>query len=122
MSSFLIPMSLARLSPAMSASYSASLFVALKPQHIACWIRSPSGEARTRPMWAPLTLLDLSTESVHLELERSVKLRSSLSACGMTFGAKFAMKSTNTCDLRAVRCWKVMLYSLSSTVHLVSLP
>ena len=69
-----------------------------------------------------LTLLESSTESVHLELERSVKLRSSLSACGVTFRVKSAMKSANNCDLRAVRSWKVMSYSLSSTVHLVSLP
>ena len=73
-------------------------------------------------MPAPLTLLDPSTVSVHLELERSVRLRSSLLACGVTFGAKSMMKSANTCDLRAVHGWKVMSYSLSSTVHLVSLP
>ena len=72
-------------------------------------------------MPAPLTLLDPSTVSVHLELESSVKSRSSLSAYGVTFGAKSAMKSANTCDLRAVRGWKVISYSLSSTVHLVSL-
>ena len=69
MSSFLIPMSLARMSLAMSASNSASFFVARKPQRIACWIRSPSGKVRTRPMPNPLTLLDPSIESVHLELE-----------------------------------------------------
>ena len=113
MSSFLIPVSLARLSPAMSTSYSASLFVALNPYRIAYWIRSPSGEVRIRPMPTPLTLLDPLTVSVHLELERSVKLRSSLSACGVTFGAKSAIKSAKTCDLRAVRGWKVMSYSLS---------
>ena len=73
-------------------------------------------------MPAPLTLLDPSTESVHLELEHSTKLRSSLSAYGMTFGVKSAIKSANTCDLRAVRGWKVMSYSLSLTVHLLSLP
>ena len=103
MSNFLIPISLARLSPSMSASYLALLFVALKPHHIAYWIRSPLGEVRTRPMPAPLTLLNPSTVTVHLELEHSVKLRSSLPASGVTFGAKFAMKSANTCDLRAVR-------------------
>ena len=69
-----------------------------------------------------LTLLDMSTVSVHLELERSVRLRSSLSAYGVTFGVKSVMKSANTCDLRAVRGWKVMSYLLSSIVHLVSLP
>ena len=90
----------------MSASYFASLLVALKPQHIACWMRSPSGEVRTRPIPAPLTLLDPLTVSVHLELECSARLRSSLSACGVTFRAKSAMKSANTCDLRAVRGWK----------------
>ena len=87
MSSFLIPMYLARLSPTISASYSASLLVALKPQHIACWMRSPSGEVRTRLMPAPLTV------SVYLELEHSVRLRSSLSACGVTLGVKSTMKS-----------------------------
>ena len=73
-------------------------------------------------MPAPLTLLDPSTVSVHLELECYVKLRSSLSACEVTFGAKSVMKSASTCDLRAMCGWKVMSYSLSSTVHLVSLP
>ena len=76
MSSFLIPMSLARLSLAMSALYSASLFVALKPHRIACWIRSPSGEVRTRPMSDPLTLLESSTKRIHLESIRSVRLSS----------------------------------------------
>ena len=122
MLSFLIPMSLARLSPAMSALYSALLFIALKPQRIACWIRSPSSEVRTRPMSAPLMLLEPSTEIIHLELECSVRLSSSLSACRVTFGVKSAMKLANTCDLRAVRGWKVISYSLSSTVHLVSQP
>ena len=37
-------------------------------------------------------------------------------------GSEVCEKSANTCDLRAVRGWKVMSYSLSSTVHLVSLP
>ena len=73
-------------------------------------------------MPALLTLLDPSTVSVHLEFEHSVRLRSSLSACGVTLGAKSVMKSANTCDLRAVRSRKEMSYSLSSTVHLVILP
>ena len=73
-------------------------------------------------MQAPLTLLNPLTESIHLELERSVKLRSSLSTFRVTFGAKSMMKLTNTCNLRAVRGWKVMSYLLSLTVHLVSLP
>ena len=103
MLSFLIPMSLARLSPAMSALYSTSLFVALKPQRIASSIRSPSGEVRNKPMPDLLMLLEPSTERVYLELEYSVKLRSSLSTCGVMFGAKSAMKSASTCDLRAVR-------------------
>ena len=65
---FLNPLSLAMLSLAMSALYSALLFVALEPQCIACCIKSPSGEVKTRPMPASLTLLEPSTESVHLEL------------------------------------------------------
>ena len=73
------------------------------------------------PIPAPLTLLDPSTVSVHLELERSVRLRSSFLAYWVTLGVKSATKSANTCDLRAVHGWKVMSYSLSSTVHLVSL-
>ena len=68
----------------------------------------------------PLTLLEPSTESVYLELECSIKLSSFLLAYGVTFGAKSEMKSANTCDLRVVRGWKVMSYSLSSTVHLVN--
>ena len=72
-------------------------------------------------MPAPLMLLDPSNVSVHLELEHSVRLRSSLSAYGVKFGAKSAMKLANSCDLRVVHGWKVMSYSLSSTVHLVSL-
>ena len=73
-------------------------------------------------MPAPLTLLDSLTESIHLELEHSIKLSSSLSEYEVMFGVKFAMNSANTCDLRAVCGWKVLSYSLSSTVHLVSLP
>ena len=96
MSSFLIPISLARLSSAMSALYFASLFVSLKPHRIACWIRSPSGEVRTRLMLALLMLLEPSNDSVYLELECFVKLSCSLSACGVTFGAKSVMKSTKT--------------------------
>ena len=95
MSRFLIPMSLAWMSLDMSASYSTSLFVALKPQRMACWIRSPLGEVRTRPMLDPLTLLEPLTERVYLELDCSVRLSSSLSACGVTFGAKSAMKLAN---------------------------
>lgn len=87
----------------MSASYFASLFMGLKPHHIAYWIRSPSGEVRTRPMPALLMLLNPLTVSIHLELERPVKLMSPLSACGVKFGVKSAMKSANTCELRAVR-------------------
>ena len=122
MLSFLIPMSLARMSLAMSASYSASLFVAQKPHRMACWIRFPSGEVRTKPMTDPLTLLEPLTESVHLELERSVRLSSSLSACGVKFGVKSAMKLANTYNLSVVCGCKVMSYSLNSTVHLVSRP
>ena len=87
MSSFLIPMSLARMSLDMSASYSTSLFVALKPQRMACWIRSPLGEVRTKPMLDPLTLLEPSIERVHLALDHSVRLSSSFSACGVMFRA-----------------------------------
>ena len=89
-------MSLERLSPAMSALYSTSLFVALKPQRIASSIRSPSGEVRNKPMPDLLMLLEPSTASVHLELGRSVNLSSSLSTYGVMFGAKSAMKSANT--------------------------
>ena len=73
-------------------------------------------------MLDPLTLLKPLTESIHLELECSVKLSSSLSTYGVMFGVKSVMKSANTYDLRAVHGWKVMSYSLSLTVHLVSLP
>ena len=73
-------------------------------------------------MPVPLMLLDLSTVSAHLELECFVKLRSSLLAYRVMFGAKSVMKSANTYDLRAVCGWKVMSYLLSSMVHLVSLP
>ena len=44
------------LEEAMSASYSASLFVTQKPHRIACWMRSPLGEVMTRPMLDPLTV------------------------------------------------------------------
>ena len=43
-----------------------------------------------------LTLLDPSSVSVHLELERPVKLRSFLSGCGVMFGVKSTMKLAKT--------------------------
>ncbi len=63
----------------MRASYSASLFIERKPHCIACWIKSSSGEVRTRSMLVPLKLLEPSTEKVHLDVERSVRLSNSLS-------------------------------------------
>ena len=68
----------------------------------------------------PLTLLDLPTERIHLESDHSVRLSSSLSACGVMSEAESAMKSAKTCELKAVFDWKVISYSLSSMVHLVS--
>ena len=80
MSSFLIPMSLASVTPTMSASYSASLLVVQNPQWMAYWIKSPLGDVRTRPMLDLFMLLEPSTESVYLDVEHSVRLSSSLLA------------------------------------------
>ena len=120
MSSFLMPMSLVRVSPAMRALYSDSLLVAQKPHWMAYWIKSPLGEVWTKPILDPLMLLESSTKSIHLDVECYVRLSNSLSAYGIVFGVKSAMKSANTYDLSAVHGWKVMSCSLISTAHLVS--
>ena len=70
----------------------------------------------------PFTLLKPSTKSVHLDVEYSVRLSNSLSACTRVLEVKFAMKSANICDLSAMRGWKAMSYSLSSIAYLVSRP
>ena len=108
MSSFLMPMSLARVSPIMRASYSTSLLIVQKPHQMAYWIKSPLDKVRTRSMLGPLTLLESSTESIHLDVERSVRLSNTLSAYGVTFRVKSAVKSLNTYNLSAVHGWKVM--------------
>ena len=93
MSSFCIPMSLATEKLAMSASYSTSLFMALKPYFIACLMMSPSWEIRIILMPVPLVLLEPSTERVHFEARHSVMPSSSLLACARALGVKLAMKS-----------------------------
>ena len=61
-------MYLASERPTMSASYSVSLFMDLKPYLIACWMMSPFGEIRIIPMPVPLMLLEPSRERVHFEV------------------------------------------------------
>ena len=109
------PISLARLRPAIIASYSASLFVALKPQLIAVSRVSPFGEVRTIPSQLPLKLLKPSMCRVHIP-------SCGPSAYSWMLGVKSVMKSVNTYDLIVVRGWKVMSNSLSSTAHFASLP
>ena len=81
MSRFRMPMSLASERPAMSASYSASLFVALKPHLIANWMMSPYGEIRTSPRPSPPMLLEPSTESNQFGVGLSMMASHSLLAC-----------------------------------------
>ena len=51
--------------PATMASYSGSLFKALKPSRIACLILSPPGDFNCRPMSAPVCRDAPSTLRVH---------------------------------------------------------
>lgn len=116
-------MSFASVSLAMRASYSTSLLVERKLHRTACWTKSPSKEVRTSPMpevLVPLILLTPSTKSVHLDVERSVKLSNSLSACAAKSTKKLAIKSARTYDLSTVCGWKVIPYSFNSMAHLVS--
>ena len=52
-------------SPAIMASYSDSLLVALKPNRTAFSILSPVGEVNYRPLPSPVCLEAPSTQSVH---------------------------------------------------------
>lgn len=76
----------------MGASYSTSLFMALKPYLIACWMMSPSREIKIIAIPAPLMLLELSIERVHFEAGHSVMQIISLLACARTFGVKLVMR------------------------------
>ena len=86
-------MSLVSERPATSASYSTSLFVALKLHLMACWTMSHCGEIKTIPMSVPLMLLEPSTERVHLEVRHLVLPSSSLLACVRALRVKSVMKS-----------------------------
>ncbi|KAK1568173.1 hypothetical protein Q3G72_021415 [Acer saccharum] len=112
-----------RSSPAIRASYSASLFVARKPQWIDYSIMSPWGDLSTSPNPLPLMLLDPSTNKVHFPtVVSSASATGSCSACTFSHGVKSATKSANTCDFIADLGRKLMSYSLSSTAHFVSRP
>ncbi|KAL5842640.1 hypothetical protein ACOSQ3_013243 [Xanthoceras sorbifolium] len=96
--------SFAKVSPAMRASYSASLLVVLNPHRMDYAITCPSGEVSIIPSPLPLALLDPSTAKVQSSFDVSHdKVQSSSFACCRIPGVKSAMKSANACDLIAVR-------------------
>ena len=66
------------------------------------WIKSPSSEVKTRPMPKQFILLEPLIESVHLHVERSVKLNNSLLACTSVEEVKSVMKLASTHDLNAM--------------------
>ncbi|KAL5747093.1 hypothetical protein ACOSQ2_024390 [Xanthoceras sorbifolium] len=98
--------SFAKVSPAMRASYSASLLVVLNPHLMDLSMTCSVGEVSTIPSPLPLALLDPSTAKLHSSLGVSHDIvQSSSSARCRIPGVKSAMKSASTCDLIAVRGW-----------------
>ena len=61
------PISLAKSIPAISASYSAWLLLALKAKRKACSINTPLGPSKIIPALLPCWLEDPSTESIHCD-------------------------------------------------------
>ena len=92
--------------PARMASYSDSLFEALKPSRIACSILSPSGDFNCRPMPAPVCRDAPSTLRVH-QFER-VEL---VSGWGTS-----ARKSVRTCPFLD----NLGLYRISYSLNLIA--
>jgi hypothetical protein len=96
---------LAALRPCRRASYSASLFEALKPNLTACSNSSPPGDIRTIPKPEPLEFASPSTYNVHpfFSKIRSTPLGCSSMVGRLLFsGANLVMKSASTCPLMDV--------------------
>ena len=107
----------ARLSPTMTASYSASLLEALKPNLRAYSTSIPSREVRIRPAPLPWALAAPSTDN--LQMGRSgVSWVASVDFAGVNS----LMKSTKICPFIAFLGLYLMSNSLSSTAHFISLP
>ena len=107
----------ARLSPAMTASYSASLLEAWKPNRRAYSTSIPSGEVRIRPAPLPWALVAPSTDNLRMG-------RSGVSWVAFVDGAgvNSMMKSTRICPFIAILGLYLMSNSLSSIAHFISLP
>ena len=120
---FSAPIWWARVSPAIRASYSLTLLVALKLHLTALEAVFTVGEVSTIPTPAPLTLLDPSTCRIHsLSSLVSPQRRTSCSKTGSISGENSATKSARTCEFIAVAGRKITSYSPSSTAHLAKRP
>ena len=96
-------------SPAISASYSGSLFVALKSYRIKYIIWPPYGDLRTTPKPDPLILNNPSTCMVQGLSSRLTIVHASDGISGSSSGLESATKFAKTCDLIVV----LGLYSMS---------
>ena len=106
-----------RLRPAMTASYSASLLEAWKPNLRAYSTSIPSGEVRIRPALFPWALAAPSTDNFQMGRSGVSWVASTGSA-----GVNSMMKSTKICLFIAVLGLYLMSNSLSSTTNFISLP
>ena len=106
------PMASASSSPAIMASYSDSLLMALKPNRTACLILSLVGEVNYRPMPALVCLEAPSTLSAHQPVSSG-----QVSSCGIS-----TMKSAKTCPFFQSLGLFWMPYSLNSIAQRAILP
>ena len=110
--SLLVNIAAASSIPSMMASYSDSLFEALKPSRISCSILSRLRDFSCRLMLAPVYRDAPSTLRVH-----QLKLSEHLSVWGIS-----ARKSARTCPFIANLGLYWIMYSLSSTAQRAILP
>ena len=106
------PMASASSSPAIMASYSNSLLVALKPNRTTYSILSPVEEVNCKPMPAPVYLEAPSTLSVHQPVSPG-----RVSNCGISI-----MKSAKTCPFFESLGLYWIPYSLNSIAQRTILP
>ena len=106
-----------RLSPAMTASYSASLLEAWKPNLRAYSTYIPSREVRIRLALLPWALAAPSTDNLQMG-------RSGVSwvASVDSIGVNSMMKSARICSFTAVLGLYLMSNSLISIAHFINLP
>ena len=100
----------------MKTSYSASLLKAWKPNLRAHSVSISSGEVRINPALLPWALAALSTDN--FQMGRS---GASWVASVDGVGVNSMMKSTKICPFTAVLDFYLMLNSLSSIAHFISL-